>query len=294
MKTLVLWLSTKNKIDRRLADIAVAGAEHIGWRTETRPVTEKPDGSLGDLGAWVGTAPIRKVLTSVYRRAGVPFLHFDKGFSRQKLPDDTPWWRISYDAHQPTAYLGTIEPDHARARSVGWELRPSAWKRDGPVLFTAPSPRTVEWLGLGGRDDHLAVSAKIVKRIKKFRGDIEVIVRPKPTVVEHYRAGIPGATMNLTGSMTQAIEGCSIHVTHTSGACIDATLSGIPTVTLANCPTAAIGPVGLHPDTLRTRPFDRKIAQDFLGRLSRCQWSRAEIESGQYLSDWYDIYGHNL
>lgn len=206
-----------------------------------------------------------------YRKAGIQVIYFDKGYVRQRQE----YWRVSVNAHNPTARLAVLDQPADRFRALALKLRP--WRREGAQVVVAGS--SAKYHAFHGLSDPTMFATRLAKQIGKWTGGREIIYRPKPS----WRGATPIDGTTYSGgdrSIEQELAGAHALVTHGSNSCFEAMLMGIPTIVLGDAVARPISSTDL--DEIE-EPY---IAEDggrerLLANLAYFQWTLPEFGRGE-------------
>lgn len=200
--------------------------------------------------------------------AGQRVVVADKGYDRK---DD--WWRVSINAHQPTAYLMTMYRPPDRMRAAGWTFKP--WRRDGRFVLIAGGG--AKYHSVWNMEGPAAWAGSMVRGVRAagWRGEIQY--RPKPSQPDKT---VPAdSVLSSPKYMSQALDGAHAMVTFGSNACFEAVLAGVPSVILGDAVLAPISSTKLADVTAPRLASDAEREQ-LLRALAYCQFRESEWKAG--------------
>lgn len=265
---IIFYASTKER-EQELARAFVAGALKQGHCAEIRGFNDITEAS--DLVCMVGVKSVN--LWRIMRSMGINTLMFDKGYSRKKSGLSWEYWRLSYNAHQPTSTtLPLFNYPSDRFDRLGFTI--SDWMPNsdsGKILFAGSSAKYHTFYDL---PDPTTYAEKVVSTIRQYT-DKEIVYRPKPSWKGAKR--ILGTTYsNKKEPLIPLFNKCCAVVTHGSNICFEAALHGLPTIILGDAVTKGISSTKLK--NILT-PRNKKRHQLFYN-LAYHQWTLEEMRSG--------------
>lgn len=222
----------------------------------------------GDVGIMVGMKA--SALRDKCVAAGQRVVVADKGYDRK---DD--WWRVSINAHQPTAYLMTMYRPADRMRDSGWKFKP--WRRDGDGRFVLIAGGGAKYHSVWQMEGPAAWAGSTVRGVRAagWRGEIQY--RPKPSQPDKT---VPAdSVLSSPKYMSQALDGAHAMVTFGSNACFEAVLAGVPSVILGDAVLAPISSTSLA-DVCSPRLATDAEREQLLRALAYCQFRETEWKAG--------------
>lgn len=267
-----------NELKRRETELSYGFAEGLQKHGHdlTRVTCDDPLDCY-DLVCIIGVKSMNRMAEA--EKLGVPYLYFDKGYSRK-----AGYWRVSINSHQPTRYFNTRNYPDDRRKKFGWRVKD--WKKriDGnDVLFAGSSEKFHVFSGLSHPTDY---AIEIITQIRQFTKR-RIIYRPKPSWKN--ATPIKGTAFSREKGIGIVLDRCGVLVTHTSSACFEALLAGIPTIVLGNAITRDVSSTTICDinDPLRVSKEKR---EQLLNNLAYCQFTPVELKSG----DAWDILRHEV
>lgn len=266
----VVFYASQKEREIALADAFVRGCVAHSIDAEVR--TLKPKGPVPidvDVVCMVGVKS--RELWRQYRAAGIHTLYFDKSYSRNG------WncWRVSINAHHPTALLGNLTLPSDRFDRLKLDVKPWRAPNHGHILFAGSSAKYHEFYSLL---DPTAYASRLVKRLAKAtsRG---VIYRPKPSWTG--AVAILGTIYSPPEqSIQDVLRGAHALVTHGSNACFEAMLAGVPSIILGDAvakPISSTDCASAEDPRLATDEERRQL----LSNIAYFQWTLPEMASGE-------------
>ena len=245
------------------------GALALGFQAGMVPGFEAVSGDLCIAYGWA-----HPDLFEQYRIAGGQAMYVDLGWWDRKPPYDVlgGYHKVVVDAREPTAYFRRGFPADRFART-GLTIAP--WRATGgPILLAGMSEKSARTRGLGPQQWETGMVA-ILREICPQR---HVRYRPKPSW--DGATPINGSIYSLpTQGLEAALRDCWAVVTHHSNVSVDALLAGIP----IHCE----GGVAIEASTRLVDLESPNLDCDregLLADIAYCQWSRAEMSSGECLA----------
>jgi hypothetical protein len=203
--------------------------------------------------------------------ANKPYIFWDKGYNRQY----PLWWRLSYCSHQPTRFLMARDFDSRRAKAQGWlKFKPWREARNGPIVFAGASNKYHNYFDLPDPDLY---AADVLRQVRRYSAR-EFVYRPKPSY--HDAQPIAGAEFSNHHAFSPDLERAAVLVTHGSSACLDAMLSGVPSIVLGDGPMRGISSTDLAEIEAPKLASDADRRQ-VLSALAHFQWRLDEIARGE-------------
>ena len=257
-----------------LADAVLAGAARHGCVVTSSSLGEPYDPADYDVACFVGVKS--RELFREHHRTGAHVLMRDKGYSRHKAK--TPvggweYWRISIDAHHPTARLASLDMPSDRFDALGLEVKP--WRTDGDHVLIAGS--SAKYHAFYGLKDPTTFAKDIVREIRGLT-DRPIVYRPKPSWREA-RPILKTRYSTQPETIHQVLGNAWAMVTHGSNACFEAMLAGVPSIILGD---AVARPIS---STLVADINDPHIVSDgmrmrLLRNVAYHQWTVSEFADG--------------
>ncbi len=206
------------------------------------------------------------------KHAGIPFLYFDKGYSRK-----AGYWRIAINNHQPTDYFSVWDYPDDRRLLFGWNPKP--WKRDKfkntSIMLAGSSAKFHEFKGLVGPTQY---AIELIKEIREYT-QRRIIYRPKPSWkdAEH----INGTVYSREKGIIEVFEkqNVGVMVTYGSNASFEAMVEGIPTIVLGDAVTKSISCTQIR-NIKSPYQADESDRIKLLNNLAYCQFSPVEMQNG--------------
>lgn len=269
----IFWHSVHDR-ERSLAASVAAGAEASGDEIDVRLAPTDPELRDCDLACLVGVKT--RDWFRLYRNAGIPVAMFDKGYVRQRLTTSLRFWRVAVNGVQPLRYVAEAKHDAKRWRKLG--LAAKEWKTDGAaILIAGGSAKAMRWSGI---EDATGWASDLVRHIRSMT-DRPIIYRPKPTWMS--APPVDGASFShgkierhmLPVRMRQS----RVMIVHSSNACFDAVLEGLPVIVLGEAAARPISSTSIK-DLERPRMAEHRERQQWLANLAHCQFTLGEFAEG--------------
>lgn len=260
-------------------DVAVAfarGCKVNGDRCRIEPADEqKLDADVAVIG---GLFDDTRAAARAYRAAGRPIVFLDKGYGRIKSSDGgSVFWRASVNDTQPLAYFHKRPRPADRLSSSGLSAA-SKRRRGETVLFAGCSDRLHAWYDLPSPFDY---ASAVIKDIARYT-DRPVVYRPKPTCLGP--GPVPGAKFSDTVKFRDDLDAADLVVTYGAGVCLEAVAAGVPVLVLGNAVTRPVSETDIAKVAVPKFPSQDEVRL-FLRNLSYCQWTLAEMRSGEAWAD---------
>ncbi len=204
---------------------------------------------------------------------GIPVVYFDKGYSRERINGST-YYRCAVNAHQPTDQLNLTGADLPSARADRFKWTPKPWRRaGGAVVIAGSSEKYHRFFDL----PHPTTWATKVVNELRGRTSRPIIYRPKPS----WQGAVPirGSVLVNTGGLESLLADAHCLITHGSSACLEAVLSGVPSIVLGNAVARPVSSTSLN-DVDDPKMVGTELRREWLRRLSWWQWSLSEMQSG--------------
>lgn len=264
--------------DDRLFDALAAGIRHCGDEVEARSDDIKPCQLDCD---YVGLNGLRRMDWLFHcMETGTPFLYFDKGYRRQEK--EREWfWRVGFNETHPADYIATGRHNSGRVerlqKAMGLPLKLPEWRvptASGPIIIASSSekfhvlhnlPPPREWVSDVIRQVRAHTTRPILYRPKPSWGDPGPIEGSKCVVeIKH---------------MNSLFAGCHALITHGSYICVDALLSGVPSIVLGNGVIRDISSTTLAEiEEPRLASYDERVQA--MANLAWTQYTVAEWQNG--------------
>lgn len=217
-----------------------------------------------------------KELWQQHLRWGCQMVYLDKGYSRHDRGDGSrvwEYWRVSVNAHHPTAKYRTDYPAD-RAKKAGWSFVP--WKSNsrGPIIIAGSSEKYHSFYDMKPPTEY---ARKLVKQIRSTTRN-EIIYRPKPSWKG--KEPIEDTTFSDGGSIDEVLKNAWCLITHGSNACFEAMLSGIPSIVIGEAVMAPISSTSIE-ELHSLRMASDKERQQMLNFLGYHQWTMEEMVNGE-------------
>jgi hypothetical protein len=209
----------------------------------------------------------------MYRDRGANVLVMERGY----LGDRFAWTSLGWNGLNGRARFPMLSDPSRFEQHFGAALK--SWKHGGDyVLLIGQVPGDAS---LGGTDLSRWYRSTAAAAARAY--GLPVAFRDHPKALERgIRQIVPGAT-GLGGDLDSALAGAAVAMTFNSNTAVEAVLAGCPAVTLDRGSMA--WPVAGHAVDELVRP-DREA---WAARLAWCQWSMAEIRSGEALAPVLDV-----
>lgn len=267
--------------ETNLAQAIQSGAKACGDEVEIRTVPD--DGEVEvipcDLVCKIGVKS--RFWFEAYRKAGIPWLYFDKGYIRERAP--TQWltyWRLSVNQHHPIAFMAEAKKDRTRADRMGFRFDKWRTDRGRHVIVDGGSAKNYAFNGLGDPDER---ARALVKQLEALTPERPIIYRPKPswkaarqiegTEFARGRAGVH------VKDVKHDLERAHVVVSYSSAICYDAHRIGIPSIVLGGGPARPISSTSLD-DIEHPRLASDQERQQWLNNLAWCQFEMPEYADG--------------
>jgi hypothetical protein len=265
---IVFYTSTKRR-EIQLAKAFLSGAKTHGVEVERRLTTDIPFRDDYHYACMVGVKSQR--LWHMMLDRGITPIMFDKGYCRVKEGMSWRYWRISVGAHNPTEASLMQDYDRGRFEALGFKVR--SWRKRGEhILFAGSSAKYHNFYGL---QDPSSYARDVVRRLRQHT-DRPIVYRPKPSWRD--AQPIKGTIFSQSGKpLAQDLLGAHAVVTHGSNACLDAIISGIPTIVLGEGVAKTVSSRYVR-DIEKPMKGDRRPLFNAIGYH---QWTLDEMESGE-------------
>lgn len=222
------------------------------------------------LACMVGVKSLK--LWRYFQKRGIPTMMFDKGYSRHTKGGCWEYWRVSYNAHNPTrTTLMSVNHPSDRFDRLGFDVKP--WRTGGDHILFAGS--SAKYQNFQRMRDPTSYAVRVIQALRKHT-DRPIIYRPKPSWRDAVE--IPGTIYSGPKQPLQSVfDNCHAVVTHGSNTSFEAALNGIPSVVLGDAVMRSISITDLCDVE---SPLIRDRSQVFYN-LAYHQWTLSEFESGE-------------
>lgn len=246
-----------------------------------------PRVTSADAAVFISSRPRARPIYEGYRAAGKHTVTIDKGYVRIRLErkQGVLYWRVAVDGMQPLTYFQRKVFSDERWAAFGLKIEPCAL-RDGHILFAGGAQRICDFLQMG---DHVAYAKGVMDRLTELTSRL-IVYRPKPSCP--LRCPIPPYRYSTASkTMAEELKGAHCLVTHSSNACFEAALAGVPTIVLGQGITRSISRTQCDSiNTLRTPTWDQVHA--LACAVAHCQWTLAEMSQGLMLLELEDVFSY--
>lgn len=245
----------------------INGLKAHGEKFEQRPQSDRRVSDLAVVWAYRQTP-----LFDMQREAGRHYLIMERGF----LGDRYKWTSLGLDGlNGRAAFPPPLDDGERFNRHFGHRLK--SWHDGDYALVIGQVPGDASLRGLG------SIEKWAQDQTDKLRSHgYRVVYRPHPLNHDNF---CPAGAESSTGPLCYDLDGASLAVTYNSNAGVDSVVAGVPTITMDEGSMA--WPVSSHSIDEPTYTGDRK---DWTTRLSWCQWSMNEINTGEaweHISGWF-------
>lgn len=281
---LITFYLTENKArERMLAEAMEQGCKAFGHDFE-RVAAGEYNGPREDtdVACFIGIKGISRRGLEEHWKTGAATIFIDKGYARiRNSPLSAPlYWRVSVNSHQPLRYFKQNRRSDRWDR-LGIPVSPLRTRHRNKAIFAGSSLKYHMW------NDLVEPTQYAQKQIKQMRKHapkgLQMVYRPKPSW--HEAVPIPGAQFSRMPETLQDLlrEGYCL-VTHGSNAAVDALIEGVPAIVLGGGIASAICANELT--AIRDAPWPgNEAVQQFLYDIAYCQWTIAEMASGEAWDD---------
>lgn len=215
-----------------------------------------------------GIGGVAKTIWDAYRKAGIPTIFVDKGYTRNK-----GLWRVSVREHQPLTYFAQNRP-HDRLGALGIEFAP--YHGGTHILFDGASNKFCTWKDMGDWQDW---GESIVAKIKQHT-DLPILYRPRPR--HHHETqrpvGIPGTELS-TGPLDDDMARARVCVSYGGAIGVDAVVSGTPHFAIGDSVARPLSETDWTRIGKPRIPTDEQRRQ-WLADVAYCQFTTDEFRSG--------------
>lgn len=205
-----------------------------------------------------------------YVASGRRVIFVDLGYWHRRLSGRFDGYhKIAIDARDPTLYL--MDKDRPHDRMKLFQVNAARWRPEGRhILVAGMSGKSAESHGFAPEEWERQTIAELRRHT-----DRTILYRPKPSWLG--ARPIPGSTMAPRQPLDVAMLNCHAVVTHHSNVAIDSLIAGIP----AFCWEGAASIMSSHDLSKIEAPWRPDGRSQWLANLAYCQWSTAEMRSGQ-------------
>jgi hypothetical protein len=267
------WTSDKPR-ERILSEAIGQGVMKHGDEYDTRALGNEATPDC-DVAIMVGVKS--KELWQAHLRLGCQMVYLDKGYSRHDRGDGSrvwEYWRVSVNAHHPTAKFRVGDYPDDRSTAAGWTFEKWKPNASGPIIIAGSSEKYHSFYDLKPPTEW---AQKLVKEIRRTTQN-PIIYRPKAS----WKGAVPidGTTFKQDGSIDDVLKGAWCLVTHGSNACFEAMLAGVPSIILGEAvmrPISSTEISEIHSMKLATS----KERASILAFLAYHQWTMEEMASGK-------------
>lgn len=266
----VFWHSGHPR-EKNLSEAVAAGAGRCGDQIELRELTELPELVDCEMACLVGVKS--RDWFRIYGEAGKRVAIFDKGYVRHRSPDKPRFWRIAVGGQQPVAYVNAAAHDSVRWDS--WDLTTLPWGEDGSaILIAGSSAKAMAWAGIMDATEWVR---DLVKHIRALT-DRPIIYRPKPSWRD--AKPVPGTEFSQNRhELWDCMKRSHVMITHSSNACFDAVLAGLPAIVLGEGIAKPISSTSVE-DIDHPRRADANERKRWLSNVAWCQFTLPEFAEG--------------
>ncbi len=264
--------------ETEIAEWLKAGAIVLGDVIEIATVESFPgdDGPV-DVGCCFGIKRHSRRILDGYLATGKRVLMFDKPLVRSLSSAGRSYIRVGIDGPTPAKYLGRVRrpPDRWERLGIYGLPRQRPGKR-GQIIFAGSSQKYFTFHGLG---DVNAYACQVFRVCRDEVPGHPLTYRPKPSFSGFTE--IAGTKLSLPPeTISQALAGAHLLITHGSSAAMDAVFGGVPAIALGPCAASPI--CGDNLENLQDPffPTDEAIF-NFGCNLAYCQWTKQELISGE-------------
>lgn len=205
--------------ERREKSIGILSSLAQGWPSGARLTEQYPpeDGNpfavWGQI--WIALNVIPKAI-----KANRPFWQIDNGYWRSRKVCEDCYYRLSY-----RSLLATFWPDAPRERGTPMRNALRPWRKNGKhIVIALPSLTFGQSMGIDTGPWIASISARV-----RAVTDRRIIIREKKE----------------SRPISDDLANAWALVTHSSNACVDAMLAGIPAFVEPTAPTAPLGNLDL-------------------------------------------------
>jgi hypothetical protein len=271
----VVFCHSDKPREHLLADAFAEGVRRHGDSCEMRALTPDHTPVPAEVACMVGVKS--RELYRAYTDQGTHVVYLDKGYTRHARPGPVKvweYWRVSLDAHHPTAKLGHPDMPHDRTDDLGLVVQP--WRKNGiGIVIAGSSQKYHDFYGLRHPTQW---AQKLVKQIQSIAPERPIIYRPKPSWKE--AVPIEGTQFSRSGDIYDVLVGAWCLVTHGSNAVFEAVLEGVPCIVLGDAVAKPISSTTLE-DIPEPRLATYTERHQWVANLSYWQWTMPEFAEGK-------------
>lgn len=266
------WQSDKPR-ERILAEAVRQGVIKHGDEFDARALGTEATPDC-DVAIMVGVKS--KELWQQHLKWGCQLVYLDKGYTRRDRGDGSrvwEYWRVSVNAHHPTAKFRMGDYPDDRAKEAGWSFVPWRANASGPIVIAGSSEKYHSFYDLKPPTEW---AQKLVKQLRGTTRN-EIVYRPKAS----WKGAVPieGTRYMQEGGIDDALKGAWCLITHGSNACFEAMLNGIPSIVLGDAVMRPISSTEVD-DIHKLRLASDKERQSVLNFLGYHQWTMEEMADG--------------
>lgn len=218
-----------------------------------------------------------KEIVSGYTGAGKRVLMFDKALIRRFGVERQGHYRVGMDGPSPLKYMMRTPKNFQR-----WEshrIRICGRRNPGEkssIVYAGSSQKYCDFNDLGDANDYAeSVFHAVREHIRKVR----FVYRPKPSW-PGYRE-IDGVRLSLSDeNLMGLLQTTRVLITHGSAAAVEAVVSGVPAITLGPCVARPVSETEIEAVLDPVLPSEA-ARWSWACQLAWCQWSAAELQSGE-------------
>ena len=271
----VVFCHSDKPREHLLADAFSEGVRRHGDECSLQALTPDHATVPAEVACMVGVKS--RELYQAYYQQGTHIVYLDKGYTRHARPGPVKvweYWRVSIDAHHPTAYLERPDMPDDRLDDLGLVLK--SWRKKGDhIVLAGSSQKYHDFYGLRHPTQW---AQKVVKQIQNAAPGRRIVYRPKPSWKE--AVPIEGTEFSRQGDIYDVLENAWALVTHGSNAVFEAIVEGVPCIVLGD---AVAKPISSSTIEEIESPILACYAarHQWLANLSYWQWTMPELAGGQ-------------
>lgn len=294
MKVL-FYASVTKKFDMTIAEHIRDGIIAHGDQCDIVSTADAKNGVLPgcDVAICVGVKGGSQTVWDEYQSRGAHTVIIDKGYTRLPGgPLGTLYWRISVDHFQPLPYFQKFQRPDDRWKKTGKEILP--WRRDDNsgmyVIWAGSSQKYCNWHNLGDATEY---AGKVLQSCNLFTVKHQKLVyRPKPS----WGNAVPLDDKSIRYSpakekLKQYFDKAHCVITFGSNAAVEAVCAGVPVIVIGDGLAAPVGSTSISDMQTVYRPSYKKRLQ-WAADMAYCQWSCAEMKSGEAWHNIRDVMGY--
>lgn len=276
----IIFYHTPEGREKRLAESFSSGARMCG--DECVLFGEKYQGipdPEADVAVMIGVKGRSRLILDTYLAAGKHAVYLDKGFFR---PASHDYIKVSVDGFQPLRYLYDVIRKPSRFEKLtekfGIEIRQTP-KNNGPAVYLGPSQKYAKFHRLGDATEY---AMEILRRFRSV-SDREFIYRPKASWGG--AVPIPGAIFSRPPQeLSTHLKNARLLIVHGSNASADATVAGIPVISLGPSIARPVNETNLE-KAEESEVFPESVRFKWACQVAYCQWTIDEFKSGEM---WFE------